>query len=140
MGNHKDKLILILVLVGISAGAVVVAFRSQSVFHLSTLLSNNLAVVVGMSAGVEVNEYNSLAQQLTSKQTELNERERTLSLRESSLESMLKDERAQREKNTFLAMGFVAALLLVLIGVNFYLDEKRKNGGSSQHTEFQTRL
>lgn len=79
-----------------------------------------MGLAVGITAGVEKNPINTLAQNLRQKDLALTERERLLVEEESRL---------VRNGNTqdlsFLIIGF-GTLLLFLILLNFYLDLKRK--------------
>lgn len=84
--------------------------------------AREFVAAVGASAGVLPNEYNTLAQSLFQKETEVNQRERALAEREAEVM------REGSRKDTLLislalSVGF---LLMVLILLNFYLDWKRR--------------
>lgn len=115
-------------------------------FSLRT--SENLASVVGMSVGVPPNETNMLAQEMQTKQQEINARERALDAREQDIRSTVADEVSKRERVIYLALFGVATILVLLIGANFYMDNKRKkrsgtpiaNDPHAHEGEFTTKL
>lgn len=79
---------------------------------------------VGMSASIEPNPYNTLAQQLSNKEALLNERETQIT----------SQERAGIERASSLGIfGFVSfcisIFLLILVGINFYFDIRRRQKG-----------
>jgi hypothetical protein len=78
---------------------------------------NWASAVVGMSASVRDNEYNTLAVQLREKEESLNEMERALAERLSK-ESV-------RQQRLTIAFTLVSGLLLSLILINFFQDWKR---------------
>jgi hypothetical protein len=74
---------------------------------------------IGMSAGVEANPYNTLAQQLSDKELELQDRE-------TRLLELTKDTNAgTRASYWALASLALSIIILVLVGANFYMDWKR---------------
>jgi hypothetical protein len=84
--------------------------------------ARQLGSAIGASAGVLPNEYNTLAQALLQKETEVKQKENALAVREAEIM------RQGSEKNTTLVFAVlsVGILLLFLILLNFYLDGKRK--------------
>lgn len=100
------------------------------------LLAN---AVVGMTVGVLPNEYNTLAQQLESKQATLAEREDDLLQLEQNIRTL-------QDKNSFSnTLGIVSLAislgLFMLIGANYYLDWRRnKKGDSSLVNAFSINL
>lgn len=115
---------------------VIFGMSTPSVRQASELVRTQLANVVGMSAGVEENPYNIVAQQLTQKEVELSERERALAV----LEEELRGEVERSNRITLLTVVLVGVVLLGLILVNFYLDRKRREERVLKVPEFQTRL
>jgi len=83
------------------------------------------AQVVGLKVGVDDNPYNTLAEQLKSKEATLREKERLLKAQEENLlrakvERQLKDQRV-----VVVYFGLVALSLFGLILFNFYLERQR---------------
>jgi len=70
---------------------------------------------VGVSAGVEPNPYNGVAQQLNAKEAELESREQALNSKTNG-----------RGDTLGLYSFLMSAILLVLIAINFYLDMRRR--------------
>lgn len=103
----------------------------------------NAAAVIGIGAAIAPNEYNTLAQSLEQKQTELTEREKELIAREEALGREYRETIAANNRATLLVVGGVSLVLILLILLNFYLDMKR---GASRalpkphEGELQTRL
>jgi hypothetical protein len=81
-----------------------------------------MGFAIGMTAGVEENGYNTIAQALKEKETILTERERYLAEKEAVI---LRAESERNAKISFLAIG-IGSVLLGLILLNFYLDAKRR--------------
>lgn len=106
--------------------AILIASDTRPLSGISGALSSQLAAVTGMNAGVEPNPDNILAQELKQREETLTLREQALRDREAALETTLRNEiRGERWKLlTVLAVAIV--LLSGLIGLNFYLDRKRR--------------
>ena len=85
----------------------------------------NLAGVVGMSISVPDNGINKLAQDLEQRSVQLTEREKAIDARERDFRAIVLDENAKQERNLLLIITGVTLFLISLIGVNFYLDQKR---------------
>jgi hypothetical protein len=80
--------------------------------------TRQLGAAVGASAGVAANEYNTLAQALSQKESEIGQREASLVEREAAV---LAEASEKDTKLVFLILS-VGILLLCLILLNFYLD------------------
>lgn len=77
------------------------------------------SAIVGTSAAVPPNPYNTLDQQLLEKQTRLNEREAALAVRENSSNTL-------SSQDLWGVYSFVmSAVLVVIVGINFYFDLRR---------------
>ena len=87
---------------------------------------HQIASVVGLSASVPKNEFNTLAQQLTEKEQELSERERSLKEQEALLLDELRKKQEEENKKTAIFVSLLGLLLLALILFNFYSDWKRR--------------
>jgi hypothetical protein len=126
-----------------------------AVGKFATSITTQLANVVGMTAGVAPNSYNSLAQEFDRREAELLDKELEIAAREESLKNEYLETLAASNRRTVLVLSSVIALLVILIGTNFYLDWKRglslgtpRDGAlhkdhseAAEHRgEFQTRL
>ena len=78
---------------------------------------------VSLSAAVPSNPYNTLAAQLADKQTQLDARAAQLSAEQSILNS----KNVLAEDLGMAGFG-LSVFLLILIGLNFYLDMRRRSG------------
>ena len=119
---------------------------------LASFAVNNVASVVGMSVGVPRNETNALAQDLQNKEQQLNERERLIDVKEQEIRAVVVEENAKQDRLALMVIGGVTALLMFLIGINFYLDRRRsaqrqsedkslpKTGPHAHEGEFMTKL
>lgn len=115
--SSKIPTLGILVLAGLlflySILTVNVVVVAQSAQHMVA------SAVVGTSAAVPPNPYNTLDQQLLEKQTRLNAREAALYARENSDGEL-------SSRDVWGVYSFVmSAVLVVLVGVNFYFDLRR---------------
>ncbi len=115
----------------------------NSAKHIQDFTYENMASVIGIGAAIPDNEFNSLAQALEQKQTELTEREKSLIAREEALGREYRETIAANNKLTLIVLGIVSLVLILLVLFNFYLDWKR--GVSASHPsphegELQTRL
>lgn len=109
--------------------------------RLASGMSDKLALVVGVTAGVEPNPYNTMAQQLVQKELQLNDKEQQLRAQEQAMEANLRAEVARSERNTLLTVLGVTLLLLGLIATNFYFDRKREREEQKMAVlQFQTKL
>jgi hypothetical protein len=81
--------------------------------------------VIGVSAAIPPNEWNSLASALAQKEAELNTRESALSLREQSIAAEVDVMQQSREKRIYGYLFGVTTILFLLVISNFYLDYRR---------------
>lgn len=105
---------------GVAAAALLLSYSFS--FAPPTVVVKNAAVMlgsasVGMSAAVDENPFNTLAQQLVNKERELQARESALDQREYVL-----DEREAPLALYSLLLGLVVCLLVL---TNFYFDWRR---------------
>jgi hypothetical protein len=108
----ESKLLLNATLLLFATGALFLVYAWQGITHNEMLVANS----VGVYAGVEENEVNTLAMQLEAKEQELRNREQTLLLAEN----------IERQKLTLFATMSMGVGLFGLILLNFYLDRKRR--------------
>lgn len=95
------------------------------VSRASTMLGS---AVIGATASVEPNPYNTLAQQLVTKQDELSVREKELALREGQ-------QFANTSSNLPLYSLMASLALTFLVTLNFYFDWRRSNARPSAPTQ-----
>ena len=76
---------------------------------------------VSLSASVPDNPYGDLAQQLSDKETQLDEREATLAADQAAA-----DQRNAAAKDFGFVSLCISVFLLILVSLNFYLDMRRK--------------
>jgi len=105
---------------------VAVLVLAQVVFNVNPIaVSKYMIAQVGFTVSVPSNPFNTLAQQLGEKESDLIEKEKRLEQKETVLQ-----EQAEREsldqKKTFLYLLLGGGLLLILIVLNFYFDYRRK--------------
>ena len=81
-------------------------------------------VGVSMSASVPANPYNTLATQLSDEQAQLDARATQLAAQQASLNS-----RNMLVQDLGLAGFGLSVFLLLLVGLNFYFDMRRRSGG-----------
>lgn len=114
----KQQAILLILLV-----IVVIGMGSNVFLRLNpSLLKNNLLGQVGVFVGVEPNPHNTVAGQLEKKEKELTQKEEELKIREE----MLQTETVNVNKQRWYLMAGVAGVLLALIGVQAYMNRKRR--------------
>jgi hypothetical protein len=82
--------------------------------------------VIGVSAAVPPNEFNSLVAQLSEKEKELDARAAALSAREQSLISELDARQQDRMRVIYMYLFGFTSLLFGLVVVNYYLDYHRQ--------------
>ncbi len=131
----------------VTALAVVAALQSPGMPDdgLKKLVYQNIASVIGVTAGVSSNQYSLLAQQLAQKDLEISSRERELMEREQALNEQYQSAIFRSQNGVFYAISGAALVLLLLILLNFYLDyvrEKREEHvpHKAHLGELQTRL
>lgn len=81
-----------------------------------------LGSAVGMSVGVGENPVNKIAKQLKDKETELNQKEYDLLIREKSLA----DNTIARQRMLIIVMAVGIIILFILVTLNYYLDYRRR--------------
>ena len=86
---------------------------------------DNLASVIGVSAGVLPNKYNTLAQQLEETKQELDKREQKLIERKASLEVRASEGNTAQNKTVLYGIA-ISSVLFILVVINFYLDWRRR--------------
>lgn len=79
------------------------------------------ATAVGATAGVDPNPINTLAAQLKEKEASLDQREQVL----SQIEDEIVAKNSSSNTIAFMSLGG-SLLLFFLVGLNFYLDTKRR--------------
>jgi hypothetical protein len=85
-----------------------------------------LGNVIGVSASVPPNEFNSLAAQFAQREKELDARAVALSAREQSIVSELDARQKDRMNSVYSYLFGFTLLLLILVIVNYYLDYHRQ--------------
>lgn len=111
----------------------------------------NIASAVGMTLEVPKNEFNSLASALEERDAQLDEREQAIEARDRAIREIVLEENAKRNKLTIIVLTAITFLLLLLIGVNFYIDFRRgqkektardvvRSGPHAHEGEFTTQL
>ena len=98
----------------------------EVIVRTNAMLAN---VVVGTSAAVEPNSYNSLAQQLTDKEKELRSREENIAQQENQ-NSIVQDMPSNLSLYSFL----MSLILLILVGINFFFDWRRGRSGIGENS------
>ena len=108
----------------IAVGALVIAFSAAFSFTITGGIDRFLGLAgVGASVGVEPNEFNTLAQQLTEKEEELDERENQVVIREREVQTRSVE---NRDYTSLVYTTIVGLILLGLILLNFLLDIRRR--------------
>jgi ABC-type Na+ efflux pump permease subunit len=82
--------------------------------------------VIGVSAGVAPNEFNTLIAQLSDREKELDARSAALSSREQSIVSELDARQKDRMNTAYTYLFGFTLLLFLLVCVNYYLDYHRQ--------------
>jgi hypothetical protein len=108
------------------AASVLGAVGGSPFEKVGRFIDRQFAFVGGINASVEPNEVNLLAQELGEKERQLNAREAELSARESMLTGMLQDEVRRSYLGIIAFLAVSVLFLLGLIGLNFYLDARRR--------------
>jgi len=83
------------------------------------------AQVVGLKVGVDDNPYNTVAEQLKSKEAALQEKERLLRAQEENLLRTRVERQLNDQRNVIIYFALVALALFGLIIFSFYLERKR---------------
>lgn len=117
-------------IVAIFSAAFLFAF-SMAVEAPSLILldAQHMLASVGVSAAVEQNPYNAVAEQLSMKENKLNAQQAALDEREKQL--------AQRENSPLGLVGVfsmsTSILLAAALAINFYLDYRRQKRASTSY-------
>lgn len=93
--------------------------RSQTLSYMADQMAN----AVGVSTGVEENQYNTVAKQLEERAEELDSREMALRDLEQQVVEQVSEER-RSERRIFLYVSVVGVIILSLLLANFYFDIK----------------
>lgn len=110
------RVVLLGFAVSLGMYAIVQAPPALLIAGASKMLAN---AVVGMSAGVPENPYNSLAQELAAKEASLNERESAMTTRL---------EKNSGEPSLLTIYSFIlSGVLFVLLLLNYYFDWRRSH-------------
>lgn len=86
-------------------------------------MADQMANAVGVSIGVEENQYNTIAKQLEEKAEELDSKEIALRDLEQQVIERISEER-RSERRIFLYISIVGLVILSLLLANFYYDIK----------------
>jgi len=89
--------------------------------EIGKYIGAEMGLAVGMEVGVPENPVNKLAKQLQDKENLLNERESALGKKEEDASSKNK-----KQDVLIFLMGAGIWALFVLIGINYYLDYKKR--------------
>lgn len=139
--NVRLRYGVFVVLLGFVAG---ISSLDLSLRDVGYLAYENVASVIGISAAVEPNASNLLAQELERKERELTDKEKELAQREASLAEDYRTQIAANKRFTFAVLLGITILLLALIFLNFYLDlwrERKLNSKKAVHAgELKTTL
>lgn len=132
----KKKTISIIVIVVVILLLAVGTILPQTVALRMKLfayrVSDQLGNAVGVSLGVPSNEYNKLAQELSTYEKNLQEREGDIALREQDV--AVREEEVQKETRALIYASLFGVILLGLILLNFYMDWKRRRRSSAEST------
>jgi hypothetical protein len=104
----------------------VVLFAGGDIFAEARIRGALLGNVIGVSAVVPPNEFNSLIAQFSEREKELDARAVALSAREQSLISELDARQKERMRLVYTYLFGFTFLLLILVLVNYYLDYHRE--------------
>lgn len=113
--------------IGMSALAVIFlgyAALTSSPASISRAAEDTLAAV-GLAASVPANPYNTLAQQLSDKQTQLDQQAAQLAVQEKNNMSAAT---SASDRLGFYSLC-ISAALFILVAINFYLDIRRREEG-----------
>jgi len=114
--------------IGIIAVVTVFSFLHYNAFFFESspgfsYVLQQAANAVGVTIGVEENQYNRIAQQLREKEEELDSRETSLLELEQKIKDQISEDR-RFERRAYLYISLVGAAVLSLLALNFYLDLK----------------
>jgi hypothetical protein len=123
----KHRGVILGYLAGIWALSVLI-LAGGDIFSGVRIQAEGLASVIGVSAAVPPNEFNTLAAQFAQREKELDAREMALSAREQSLLSELDSRQKDRMRTVYLYLFGFTLVLFLLVLVNYYLDYHRNEG------------
>ena len=113
----------------IAVGALTIAFSTAFMygdirwFNLAPIDGSSQSGSVGVGAGVEPNEFNTLARQVEEKERELDAREKEIIVREREVERVEYVETTDRGALVYTTI--IGLILLALILLNFLMDIRR---------------
>ena len=126
--KSRKKVSINTVGVGVAAFALTSSLFIVSPQQFLFDAQNMMATAVGARASVGENQYNTLAQQLQEKEEALNEREATLAQQEGGMRGPT----SQPSGNTWVFVNVALSFMLfILVGLNFYLDLRRRGTAST---------
>jgi len=104
----------------------IVVLAGGDIFSGVRMQGELIGGVIGVSAAVPPNEFNSLLAQLSEREKELDARASALSAREQSLISDLDARQKERMRGVYAYLFGFTFFLLLLVIVNYYLDYHRQ--------------
>lgn len=104
----------------------VVVLAGGDIFSGVRMQGALIGSVIGVSAAVPPNEFNSLVAQLSEREKDLDARAAALSAREQSLLSDLDARQKDRMRGVYTYLFGFTFFLLLLVLVNYYLDYHRQ--------------
>lgn len=119
--------------------ALILLFESGLISPTTKELSDGtreyLVAAIGMSAGVQPTEINTITAQLTAKETELKAREAALAEREIAVQ--LNTNNSENSQTSTFILSVILFILLVLIVLNYALDYLRRTTPKLQQTTYE---
>ena len=112
--------IILIFLFAFSVSAVLFDFGSNPI-KLAQIYGAKFSQAMGLSLSIAENPYNKLALQLNEKERSLNERENYLNQLQTDLVQS-----SRSYKLVLMALTFLMFLLIFLVILNFYLDNRRR--------------
>lgn len=104
---------------------IVILILLQSIFHLSpATFEKYFMAQIGVTVGVLPNSFNTLAQQLSEKESTLSAKEQEIQQKEIALRE--KEEEKTQESRILFYLSVVGGILFILVLLNFYLDYRRR--------------
>ncbi len=121
---------ILVVVIALALVSAVFTERGVSPFAVGRYLMAEIGSTIGVNVAVPPNPFNTLAEQLKSKEVALAEKEQALTRQGAALESRAQAEE-RGERRTLGYAAAVGGVLLALISLNFYLDYRRRKTGST---------
>lgn len=126
------RFIVLLLCLGVSIAALLLQLgANDSSLRFDQYVMRQLASVIGISAAVPENSFNTLALQLKEKENTLTQREEEIQNKELALAK----QREGREKSDMLYVTVGGGVLLFLVLFNFYLDYRRRQSLGTTKTD-----